>query len=138
MSADETRTTMTAYLAALNGQGDFRDFLTDDVVFTAVGTDQEFKGADAVQTIDYFHTVAFEVNTEVRQLVAAEDHAAAELVFHAKHVGEFAGIPPTGKSVSIPFAVFYELPGGKVASIRVYQLLGALLSELGPATSAVS
>lgn len=135
MSAESTRATMTAYLNALNGEVDFREFVTDDVVFTVVGTDQEYKGADAVQTIDYFHTAAFEVNTEVRRLVAAEDHAAAELVFHAKHVGEFAGIPATGKSVSIPFSVFYELTGGKIASIRVYQLLGALLSELGPVTS---
>ncbi len=136
MSAEDTRATMTAYLDALNGEGDFRAFLTDDVVFTAVGTDQEFKGADAVQTIDYFHTVAFEVSTEVRRLVVTEDQAAAELVFHAKHIGDFAGIPATGKSVSIPFSVFYDLAGGKVASIRVYQLLGALLSELGPVSPA--
>jgi predicted ester cyclase len=135
MSADSTRSTMTAYLAALNGEGDFRAFVTDDVVFTAVGTDQEFKGAEAIQTIDYFHTVAFDVNTEVRQLVAAEEDAAAELVFHAKHIGEFAGIAATGKSVSIPFSVFYELTGGKIASIRVYQLLGALVSELSQTTS---
>lgn len=136
MSAETTRTTVTAYLAALNGQGNFRDFVTDDVVFTAVGTDQEYKGPECVQTIDYFHTVAFEVNTEVRNLVAGEDHAAAELVFHAKHIGEFAGIPPTGKSVSIPFSVFYELTGGRIASIRVYQLLGALIAELGSASDA--
>ncbi|MDQ3946989.1 MAG: ester cyclase [Actinomycetota bacterium] len=136
MSAEDTRATMTAYLDALNGEGDFRAFLTDDVVFTAVGTDQEFKGADAVQTIDYFHTVAFEVSTEVRRLVVTEDQAAAELVFHANHIGDFAGIPATGKSVSIPFSVFYDLAGGKVASIRVYQLLGALLSELGPVSPA--
>jgi steroid delta-isomerase-like uncharacterized protein len=135
MSADSTRSTMTAYLAALNGEGDFRAFVTDDVVFTAVGTDQEFKGAEAIQTIDYFHTVAFDVTTEVRQLVAADEDAAAELVFHAKHIGEFAGIPATGKSVSIPFSVFYELNGGKIASIRVYQLLGALVSELSQTTS---
>ncbi|MGH8993650.1 MAG: hypothetical protein ACRDYV_11390 [Acidimicrobiia bacterium] len=51
----------------------------------------------------------------------------------ASHVGEFAGMPPTGQSVSIPFSVFYELTGGKVSSIRVYQLLGALISELGAA-----
>jgi steroid delta-isomerase-like uncharacterized protein len=135
MSADSTRSTMTAYLAALNGEGDFRAFVTDDVVFTAVGADQEFKGAEAIQTIDYFHTVAFDVTTEVRQLVAADEDAAAELVFHAKHIGEFAGIPATGKSVSIPFSVFYELNGGKIASIRVYQLLGALVSELSQTTS---
>jgi steroid delta-isomerase-like uncharacterized protein len=135
MSADSTRSTMTAYLAALNGAGDFRAFVTEDVVFTAVGTDQEFKGAEAISTIDYFHTVAFDVTTEVRQLVAADEDAAAELVFHAKHIGEFAGIPATGKSVSIPFSVFYELTGGKIASIRVYQLLGALVSELSQTTS---
>lgn len=131
MSVESTRRTMTTYVDALNGVGDVPALLGDDCVFSAVGTDQEARGRDAVaQTIEYFHRGAFDATVEVRNLVVAEDRAAAELTFNAKHIGEFAGIPATGKTVSIPFAVFYELDGDKVTSIGAYQLLGELIRQL--------
>ncbi len=89
-----------------------------------------------IEKNNFYYGLMPDLHVTVRDQLVAGDRIVSRWEASGTHQGEFAGIPPTGKSVSIPFAVFYELTGGKVASIRVYQLLGALSSELGSATSA--
>ena len=48
-----------------------------------------------------------------------------------KHVGEFAGIPATGKDVRIPLCVNYDLEDGKIKRARVYFEMPVLLQQLG-------
>jgi predicted ester cyclase len=48
-------------------------------------------------------------------LVAEFDLVAARCTFRGVHRGEFAGVQPTGKSVSADFMIFYRIKDGRIA-----------------------
>jgi predicted ester cyclase len=56
--------------------------------------------------------------------------AALEAVFVGKHIGEFAGVAPTGATVSLPYSVFYDVSDGKIDALRAYFPLMALVKQL--------
>ena len=37
-----------------------------------------------------------------------------------KHIGEFAGIPATGKEIRVPICVSYDLEDDKIQRARIY------------------
>ncbi len=51
--------------------------------------------------------------------------------FVGKHIGEFAGIPATGKDVCVPLCVVYDLVNDQIKQGRVYFEMPALLQQLG-------
>jgi predicted ester cyclase len=110
MTVESTRETMTAYLETLAQRGPFAQYFGDEVTFALVGTAQEVKGRDAVeQFIRYFHEQAFDARPELKSTIIGDVRAAAEFVFVGTHTGEFAGVPASGKEVSVPYAVVYDL-----------------------------
>jgi steroid delta-isomerase-like uncharacterized protein len=106
--------------------------MADDVVFTIMGTGQEHHGREAVlQMLGYFYQVAFEAKAEMNNLVIADQQAVGEWDFVGKHIGEFAGIPATGKMVRVPLCVVYDLENDLIVRGRVYFEMPALLEQLG-------
>jgi predicted ester cyclase len=51
--------------------------------------------------------------------------------FVGKHIGEFAGIPATGKDVRVPLCVVYDLENDQIKRGRIYFETPALLQQLG-------
>jgi predicted ester cyclase len=51
--------------------------------------------------------------------------------FVGKHIGEFAGIPATGKDVRVPICVVYDLENDQIKRGRVYFEMPALMQQLG-------
>jgi steroid delta-isomerase-like uncharacterized protein len=67
----------------------------------------------------------------VEDVVAEEDKVVKRWVFMGTHSGEFAGVPPTGKRVTMRGITLYRLTRGKVSAIYWnYDVLG-LLQQLG-------
>ncbi len=131
MSIESTRATMEKYFA---GDHDVGDVMADDVVFTIMGTSQEHKGPEAVQQmLDYFYKIAFEARAERKHIIFGESSASAEFDFVGKHIGEFAGVPASGKEVRVPLCVNYDLEGGKIKRARVYFELPVFLQQVGAA-----
>ena len=61
MTAEETRTTMDAYFDALLGDGDFGQYLAEDVTLAVMDTGQVVEGREAViGTIVALHQQIFE------------------------------------------------------------------------------
>lgn len=50
----------------------------------------------------------------VHQMVAEGDLVAINATLEADHLGTFAGIPPTGKHVSVGAMVFYQVTNGRI------------------------
>jgi predicted ester cyclase len=131
MTAAQTKQTMDGYLKALVGGGSYETYFADDVVVTVVGAGLEVKGpAAAKQMIDGMHHQQFDATLELKGLVVGEGAAALEAVFVGTHIGEFAGIAPTGKKVTVPYGVFYELKDGKITALRIYALAEGLVQQL--------
>jgi steroid delta-isomerase-like uncharacterized protein len=129
MSIDETRAVMDRYLNS--GHGDLDAVMAPDVVFTVMATGQEFHGPDAVAgMLEFFYHGAFEATAEEMNLVIGEGEAVGEWSFIGRHVGEFAGVPATGKEVRVPLAVAYDLADGRVTQARIYFETPAFLAQV--------
>ena len=122
---------MQDYLDTLVKRGDFPAYFTDDVVATFEGTDQRAEGRDAAgQLIRYVHQGAFDARMEVKNLLTDQGKAAIEADFAGTHTGEFAGIPPTGKAVRVPYSVVYDLRGDQISALRIYFPMSLLIDQL--------
>ena len=127
MSAETTRRVVEAYL------GDHgMDALAEDVVYTVMGSGRTARGKEEVGALlGYFYHGAFEATAHGRSLVVGETQAVFEGDFEGRHVGEFAGIPATGKTVRVPLCVVYDIPGDRIVAARIYFEMDALRDQLG-------
>ena len=139
MTAEDTERTIHAYLDALLTGGDFAAFFDDEIVWTTMETGDEIRGREAVRDfIIALHTQWFAASPEVKSVTVANGLAGLEAVFAVTHTGEFAGIPPTGAQVRLPYACVYDLPDGKITALRAYFPIVALIQQLQSAPVAAS
>jgi len=128
MSLEATREVVTAYL---QNHGD-TSFVAENAVFIDMGTGQEYRGRQAIaQSLEYIYHQAFDARPEVHSTVIGDGHAVAEGEFVGRHIGEFAGIPATGREVRVPICVAYDVEGDKITRARIYLLASVLMQQLG-------
>jgi predicted ester cyclase len=77
-----------------------------------------------------FHEQTFDGTLELKTLLVEDRHAALEAAFVARHTGEFAGIAPTGRKITVPYSVIYDLEGGRITALRIYGLASDLVRAL--------
>lgn len=131
MSVDTTRHTISDYLESLKSRGDFAAFFSDDVLWTTMETGEQVRGRDAVRDfIVALHTQWFDASMEVTRYVVADGVAVLEAVFVATHTSEFAGIPPRGKQVRLPYALVYDLEDSTITALHAYFPVAALVNLL--------
>ena len=106
-------------------------YLAEDAVFIDMGNGKESHGREEVkQLLNYMYHVAFDARAEVTNSVFAENKAAMEFNFRGKHIGEFAGIPPTNKEVNVPICVVYDIENGLIKKAKIYLLANVLMGQL--------
>ena len=128
MSVQSTKDVLTRYFNASHND---TSMLADDVVFTVMGTGQEARTPQGVaEMLHYFYHVAFDAIPNTTNLVFDDGKAVLEADFAGKHIGEFAGIPPTGKSVHVPLCVCYDVEGDQIKRARIYFETDALRAQL--------
>lgn len=131
MALERTRATMTAYLDALGHGGDYGRSLSEGVTLTVMDTGETTRGREAVVgLIDYLHQTAFAAAPDFAPPVVAAGRAMLEAVFVATHVGEFAGIAPTGRQVRVPYTVAYDVADDEITALRIYLPMDALVRQL--------
>src|SRR5947209_16759392 len=128
MSLEATRKVVTGYVKDHGNP----NYLAEDAVFIDMGTGEEYRGRDAIaQSLDYFYHQAFEAHPEVHSTVIADGHAVAEGEFVGRHIGDFAGIPATGREVRVPICVAYDVEDDRITRARIYLLANVLMQQLG-------
>jgi predicted ester cyclase len=106
-------------------------FVAEDAVFTHMGSGDKFEGRDAVgQMLHFMYHVAFDAKAKVINTVINDDNALLEARFQGRHIGEFAGLPPTNKEVDVPFCVSYDVEDGFIKHARIYMLGDVLMKQL--------
>ena len=137
MADSSAREVMQGYLSALVERGDFGRFLAPDVRWTTMETGDEIVGREAVRDfIVAFHTVAFDASPQVRTMLVGDDAALLEARFVGRHIGDFAGVPPTGTEVDVPYCVAYAIADGQITELRAYLPVPALRAQLAEAAAA--
>ncbi len=136
MSLESTRQVLDKYFASEHSDV---SMMADDVVFTVMATGQESHGPQEVLgMLNYFYHQAFDATAITKNVVVADGKGVVEGDFVGKHIGEFAGIPATGKQVNVPICVSYDLENDKIVRARVYFEMPALFAQLGAAASAAT
>jgi predicted ester cyclase len=125
------RQIMQNYLDTLVKREDFPAYFTADVVATFEGTDQRAEGREAAaQLIRSVHEGAFDARMELKNLLTDHGKAAIEADFAGTHIGEFAGLAATGRTVRVPYSVVYDLSGGQISALRIYFPMSQLIDQL--------
>ena len=129
MSIEGTKDVMMKYFDSAHADV---SMMADDVVFTITATGQENHGPEGVmQMLNYFYRVAFDAKAETFNTIIGDQKAVVEAEFVGKHIGEFAGIPATGKDVRVPLCVVYDLENDQIKRARVYFEMPVLFQQLG-------
>jgi predicted ester cyclase len=129
MSIESTRAVMTRYIESEHSDV---SMLADDVVFRHMASGDEHHGPQAVlDMLHYMYRTAFDAHAETRNVICGESNAVYEAEFVGRHVGEFAGIAPTGKEVRVPLCVVYDLEHDKIVRARVYLEMPVLFAQIG-------
>jgi predicted ester cyclase len=80
--------------------------------------------------LNYFYRIAFDAHPKITNRIVTEKKAMIEGFFIGKHIGDFCGVRPTGKIVSVPFCVSYSLSDGLIKEARIFFSGDTLLRQL--------
>ena len=72
-----------------------------------------------------------DVEIRAEDFIAEGDKVVKRWVFRGTHSGEYNGIPPTGKTVTMRGVTLYQLAGGKVREMYWNYDVFGLLQQLG-------
>jgi steroid delta-isomerase-like uncharacterized protein len=111
-----------------------KDFWTEDCINHAMpGTDN--KGLDVLR--DYhesffktFFTAFSNVQIEILKQVAEDDQVATYMNTQGTHSGPFFGMPPSGKTVSMPSMRIDRFQDGKIAEHWSVADMAGLMQQL--------
>lgn len=120
MSTQSNRTLIEAYFIALSGKP------KPETVVNEYVTDPDLK-----QHIQFFEAAFPNYELIADDLVAEGDKVAVRATFRGTHRGDFMGIAPTGKAVSISLMLFYRIAEGKIAEHWMNADQLSLMQELG-------
>ena len=127
MTAEQNLRALTGYLV----EHDER-FLAEDAVFTDMSSGQASTGrAEIAAMLNWFYHVAFDATAESTAVFADDDHGVFEATVIGRHIGEFAGIPATGREFRVPLCVTYDFRDGQIAAGRIYFAVPAFLAQVG-------
>jgi steroid delta-isomerase-like uncharacterized protein len=102
--------------------------------YEIVPTGQVHDGEEAVRSYHRSQRIAFpdQHHENVRFHVSDDDTVIAEFDLIGTNLGEFLGLPPTGKAFRVPtVAVFFFDDGDRIINERVYLDVLSLLSQIG-------
>jgi steroid delta-isomerase-like uncharacterized protein len=105
--------------------------LTTDYVYRSPGS-PELHGPDGFkQLIMMYRTACPDVHLDIDETIADGDTVVTRWTGRGTQLGEFMGIPPTGKQVTVTGVIITHFKGGKAAEEwELMDMLG-LLQQLG-------
>ena len=129
MATSKSREVMDGLFGAEEWDG---QTLAEDVIFTLLATGDTARGPEAVrEMLEELAHGAFDARAESRNMLLDDGHAVWEGHLIGKHIGEFAGIPATGKEVCVPLCGVYDLAEDEIRRARMYLEMPVLRQQLG-------
>lgn len=87
--------------------------------------------AGAKQTLSMFHAVFSNLQVTTEDMIANGDKVVVRMVMNGVNTGEFMGLPPTGKQVTMSGIEMFRLAGGKVVERWAEFDMLSLMQQLG-------
>lgn len=135
LSTEENKQLVVRWKEARN-KGDVNvvdEFCAADVVLHISGlpTPGPVRGRGPFKQLLATYLAAFDFASMPEFLVAEGDMVVVREITRLRHKGEFQGIPPTGKEMSIPTTEIYRIADGKFAEQWVEADMLGLMQQLG-------
>jgi predicted ester cyclase len=110
-------------------------FYAEDAEFHVMTMPEPFRGREAIAAaLGMFYGGAFsDTHVEHRTLLADGGRVVLEFVYHGTNSGEFMGMPPTGRRVTLPMLGIYEIEGDFIQRGRLYFDGAAMMHQLATA-----
>lgn len=134
MTAEQNRRLHERYIEEMN-RGNFDvldDLLAPEYIMHGAGV--ELEGPEAFKQYVQMMTSAFSsLERRAEDTFATNDRVVTRWTGHARHTGEFAGIPPTNREITISGIIISRIENGKVVEeweeidrLGLLEQLGAL------------
>jgi len=109
-------------------------FVADDIDFLAAGS--PLSGGEQIAGFVTGYSTAFpDMDFRIRQWIGDGNVTVAEGSFTGTHTGPMQSpmgeVPPTGRSVDLPFTTVFEARDGKLTAHRAYWDNGDFMMQLG-------
>ena len=103
MSPDENKAFIRRYITAISGEA------KTDALLSQYISDPELR-----RFIGGFEAGFPSYELQVEDMIAESDKVVVRATFRGKHLGEVRGVPATGKIVTFPVIIIYQLGDGKI------------------------
>jgi steroid delta-isomerase-like uncharacterized protein len=109
----------------------FSPSFVDHVLNRRVGDDYDVTGPKTVHELyGLLHSAFPDLVFQVHDVIAEGDKVVVRWSWTCTHLGEFLGIPPTGKKADVSGMAIYRLKDGKIAERWVSTNLDGLIQKL--------
>ena len=107
--------------------------MTEDAFTDVICAPPKHKGKSGVSDRYWGQWTGFpDFCVRIRKIVALGDkYAVTKHEWSGTHLGDFLGIPPTGKRVKVKTAVVWEFRGNKIRGETIYYDLSTVMKQMG-------
>ncbi|MEU3842349.1 ester cyclase [Streptomyces sp. NPDC028635] len=127
--------TVRRFFTTLGTAGDLpplNDLLDEDIHSHDPINPQDTLGLDSMRSEFRMWRAAFDFSFTVEDVLAHEDRVCARWTWNATHTGDFLGIGPTGRQVTMTGTTWFRLGGdGKIAELWWQHDQLGLMQQLG-------
>jgi steroid delta-isomerase-like uncharacterized protein len=111
------------------------EWFGEDFVVHLAGAPEPVRGLAAYRQIREAFFAAFpDVHNLIEELIVEGDKVAVRERYRGTYVGEFRGVPPTGRAFEMASIDIYRVANGKIAEVWSMPDMLGLLRQLGGAT----
>jgi steroid delta-isomerase-like uncharacterized protein len=137
MSSAEINKTVARDFYAQGATGDRDDeLIAEEIVYHGPPMLGEIRGREGFkQVLGVFRAAFPGFETTIEDLVTDGDRVAVRHVHHATQTGEFAGVPATGKRVTVPGIEILRIRDGQIVEFWHHDDFLALMQQLGAVPS---
>jgi predicted ester cyclase len=122
MSAETNKAVIRRYFEAISGK-DKPQAVVDEYI---ADSDQELKEHIAVAEAAF---PRYELIAE--DIIAEGDKVVVRATMRGVHKGDYMGIPPTGKQITMPAIIIYRVANGKIAEHWIQVDAVGMMQQLG-------
>lgn len=129
MSVEQTRSVMERFWAGESGHDPA--VLTEDAVLVNVSSGQRWHGRGAITA--RFHELdhsVFDVEFVPEHVHIADGSAAVEARYVGRHIGDYDGVPASGRDIDVPLVVCYRVEGDEITEIRAWLMQSIFLAQV--------